>query len=362
MTGAPGGDIQNIVVRAKPSRDHPEYFEWQTAKICMFVRDADRERALGTARAELERRRWSLLECINKSTLIEQRVRAEGGEVWAAYVLAQQEGIFFKVFPEHFGAGRDGPPLIRPARISESFMTEVIQDAGGRRLVEDSSAQATLNADFLLGDYVFELKDLQEDAQEKGGHQERLAALFAPYFPGQPSVPLDPARLSKTDLRTYLDILGGPIHGHVKKASRQVKATKALLGNPGLRGGLILMNTGFASYPHDLFAEQVERYAKKDSSQFDAIISITIWMETNGFDSYVFYRLSPHAAGPREIEAIRGAFDDRFTKMMTDLMRGQLAPDVERMQPRQPVSFAVDGVDFNWQPPRIPLPWEKAGR
>lgn len=37
--------------------------------------------------------------------------------------------------------------------------------------------------------------------------------------------------------------------------------------------------------PPEYFAEQVERYARKDSGQFTAVISITVWMETNGFDS-----------------------------------------------------------------------------
>src|SRR5690606_32778835 len=132
------------------------------------------------------------------------------------------------------------------------------------------------------------------------------------------------ALLSKPDLRKYLDILGGPLQRHVKKASKQVKATRTMLDKPELHGGLILLNTGFSSYPHDLFASQVERYARKDSSQFDVVISITVWMETNGFDSYVFYRFSPQESDIPEVKALRKAFDERFKQIMTDLMRGRL--------------------------------------
>jgi len=172
---------------------------------------------------------------------------------------------------------------------------------------------------------------------------------------------LDPSVLTKDELRTYLDILGGPLQRHVEKASKQVKATRKLLGRPALRGGFILLNSGFASYPHELFAEQVERYATKDSSQLEAVVSITVWMETNGFESYVFHRFSPHDSEIPEVEALRNAFNERFRQMMTDLMRGQLQPELERADPRRPVGFHVEGVDFNWQPPRIPLPWARDG-
>src|SRR5690606_31384132 len=143
----------------------------------------------------------------------------------------------------HFNAGKGAAPLLRPSRISESFITRVVEDAGGRRVVEDDSTQVTLNADYVLGDFVLELKDLQEDVLEKGRHQQKLAKLFAPYWQGWDAIELDPSILSKEDLRAYLDILGAPIQRHVRKASKQVKATRQLLGNSGLRGGLILLNT-----------------------------------------------------------------------------------------------------------------------
>jgi hypothetical protein len=338
---------------------HPEYFEWQTAEIYFFIRGSEMPQAEPLVREELARRQWAFLKYLARRRLDVEQARNKGGEVWDAHLHAQEDGLFVKVVPEQFGAGKNGPPLIRPARISESFMTDVIIDAGGRRVIEDNSPQTSLNADYLLGDFIFELKDLQEEAQEKEEHQAKIAALFAPYSQGLTAVSVDPSLLSKADLWRYLEILGGPLQRHVKKASKQVKATRTLLDRPDLRGGLILLNTGFSSYPHDLFAEQVERYAKKDSSQFEAVISITIWMETNGFDSYVFYRFSPADQGPPEVMAIRQAFDNRFRQMMTDLMRGLLPGDVEQMLPRRPIAFSVSGIDFNWEPPRIPFPWDK---
>jgi len=350
--------IQRIIMRARPKADHSEYFEWQIAGVCFFVRTNDRVEAVATARAELTNRRWEFLKYLNKSTLIEERVKEQGGDVWQAYLLARERGLSVTVIPEQFAAGKDQPTLIRPARIDESFMSSVIETAGGRRVVEDDSTQANLNADYLLGNLVVELKDLQEEALEKGPHQQKLAKLFAPYALGRNDVSLDSALLSKADLRTYLDILGGPLQRHVKKASKQVKATKATLGRPDLKGGLILLNTGFGSYPHDLFAQQVERYARKDSGQFDVVISISIWMETNGFDSHVLCKFSPLESDVPEIGALRKAFDERFNTMMTDLMRGQLPPDMERASPRRAIGFTVEGLDFHWMPPRIPLPWD----
>lgn len=352
-------EIQRVIILAKPTRDHPKYFEWQTAHVVFFVRDRQLSRAVATARSELERRRWSFLEFVMRTPLIEGRVLAEGGEVWDAYRHANEHGLFVKVVPRQVFAAKDGPPLLRPARINEPFITGVIEAAGGRRVVADDSTQKSMNADYLLGDFIFELKDLQEDALEKGPHQQKVADLFATYRGSNDAVVVDPSVLTKEDLLKYLDILGSPLQGHVKKAAKQIKATKTLLGQPHLRGGLILLNTGFSSYPHELFAEQVKRYASKDSSQFDAVISISIWMETNSFDSYVLYGFSPQTSDIPEVQALRRAFADGFEQMMTDLMRGKVSPETELAEPRRPIAFSSAGIDFHWQPPTLPLPWEK---
>jgi hypothetical protein len=116
-------DIQRICVNAKPARAQPEYYEWQTASVCMFIAETDKARALEKARSELSRRHWEFLTYGNKSTLIEERVREVGGEVWEAFEHARRGRIFFKVFPDCFGAGNKIFHPILPPVLPNCFWT-----------------------------------------------------------------------------------------------------------------------------------------------------------------------------------------------------------------------------------------------
>ena len=352
-------DIQRICVRAKPQSSNPDYFDWQTAIICIFVRENDKHIAVDQARRELKSRHWDFISYENKSTLIEERVRQAGGEVWEAYQSAVMGDLIFKVFPEHFQAGDKNAKHLLPAKITERFIDDVVSDVGGRRLTEAEKKSGVRNADYLIGDFIFELKDIQEEGLEKGEHQNKIAKLFLPYFPNATEIAINPSILSKPDLLKYLDIIGTPIKTHIRSASKQIKDTKSLLNRTDLRGGIILLNTGFGSFPHDAFANQVERYARKDSKQFFAIISISVWSHTNGFDSYVFYKFSPPEPEHKELLALRDAFSKRFEQMMTDVVKGNIPGNVQRASPTKPITFSHQGIDLAWIPPKVPLPWEK---
>ncbi len=352
-------DIQRICVRAKPKATNPDYFDWQTANICIFVPDNDKEIAVERGRKELDHRHWEFIEYENKSTLIEEKVRDAGGEVWEAFQYARKGKIYFKVFPEHFGSGDKKEKPILPAKITEEFIDQVVVDAGGRRLSEQEKRSGVRNADYLIGDFVFELKDLQEEGLEKGGHQKKIAELFSRYSPNESEIVIDPSILSKPDYIAYLNIMGRPIKTHIRTASRQIKDTKILLDRPNLLGGIILLNTGFGSFPHEAFSEQVERYASKDSRQFYAVVSISVWSYTNGFDTYVFYRFSPPLPTHKEVIALKDSFSRRFEEMMTNLVRGEIPEVSERASPVKPVAFKHLGIDFAWVPPKVPLSWER---
>ena len=274
--------VQRYCIQGKPTKENLEFFEWETASICMLVPEDDKELALRRARDELIRRKWEILKFDSKGTLIEERVREEGGEVWDAYQETLSTGkIAFKVFSNHFRTGRKREHRLIPARVTEQFIDKVVSEAGGRRLNPAEIGITQRNADYLLGEYIFELKELQEEGLEKETHQKKLSELFSPYFLGQSEAVIEPSILSPKDLLIYLNIIGTPIHNHVRSASKQIKSTRLLLKNESLKGGIIFVNSGFSSYPHDLFGEQVERYARKDSKQLDAVIAVTTWVETN---------------------------------------------------------------------------------
>ena len=351
-------DIHRICIRAKPAPNHPQYFEWQVASICMFVPEADKRAALQKARELLACERWEFVEYEDKSTLIEDRVMEQGGAVWDVYQYAKSGKIFFRVFPHHFGAGDKELSRFRPARITEAFMDDMIARAGGRRVDGEGIRQGIKNADYVLGDFIFELKDLQEEAMKKVGHQARLAELFKKYFPSQTAITLDPKVLSKTDYLVYLDILGGPMQTCVTCASKQIRSTKHLLGRADLHGGLIILNTGLGSFPHDDFGQQAKRYVRKDTTQIDETVSIDIWSHTNGFDLQAFFDFRPSQSKCPEVLAIKESFNWCFERMMTDLVLGKIPDTTPRDDPSRPLAFEVDGIDFAWSPPSIPLPWE----
>jgi hypothetical protein len=43
---------------------------------------------------------------------------------------------------------------------------------------------------------------------------------------------------------------------------------------------------------------------------------------------------------------------------MTKLATGQSARDASGAEPLTPVAFNVNGLDFAWIPPTVPLPWD----
>ena len=318
--------VQRFCIQGKPTKGNSEFFEWETATICMFVPEDNKELALQRARDELIRRKWEILKFETKSTLIEERVREEGGEVWEVYQETLSTGkISFKVFSNHFRTSRKREHLLTPARVTEQFIDNVVLEAGGRRLNSAEIGTAQRNADYLLGEYIFELKELQEEGLEKETHQRKLSELFFPYFLGQSEAVIDPSILSPEDILIYLNIVGTPIHNHIKSASKQIKSTRLLLKRESLKGGIIFVNSGFSSYPHELFGEQVERYARKDSKQLAAVIAVTTWVVTNGFDSYVLYRIWPDNSDVPEVLQFKKDFDKHFKSMMTDRDLGLLS-------------------------------------
>jgi hypothetical protein len=346
--------ISRICVRAKPARTHREYDAWETAEIVILVKSADREEAIKQARTILERERWELLEFQLIDRLLGERVREQGGEFLNFYEAAQRNGEAIQVFPENFGAGREGIPAIRPPRVTETFVDQVIADVGGQRLPADERNRIV---DYRIGEWLFELKDLQEEGLLQPERQSKLAALFAPHVTEGSPFRIDPLILDDADRRRYFDILCGPIQTQVKSASKQLRSTKELLGEDGLRGGIIYLNTGHGSLPPEQFGPLVERYVRKDTSQIEAIFCASTWSVTNGFESLILFRAHPMGEAIPVVASIREAFAKRFEEAMTQLVQGTSPQAAAKASPLAPVTFKVNGLDFSWLPPILPQTW-----
>lgn len=350
------GAISRVCVEAKPEQDHPEYREWQTANLAVFVRASSRLDAIRAARKVLEDARWAVIKIELCDLLVEARVEAQGGPVLDAYRRAQRDGHALTVFPKHFGAGTDVGVPMRPPRVTEGFMDQVVVDAGGERLETDGSTRL---ADYRIDDWIFELKDLQQEGLEKEERQRKLADLFARFASDDSPIRIEPSVLNEDEYRQYLDIISRPIQGQVKSASKQIRATKQRLGDD-LHGGLIYVNTGYGSFPPDEFGPLVERYVAKDTSQIEAVLTVTTWNVTNGFDSEIFYRMHPDDPQQEVVRRLQDAFAGRFEEAMTKLIRGQL-DGATLVDPLQPHAFVVDGLDFAWVPPELPPTWRSNG-
>lgn len=156
--------VQRFVVRTKPLPTHSEYFEWQTATLVLFVGDSDRVHAQRCAESEARHRGWEILEFLDRSTLIEQRVRELGGEVLAAYREAEAGKLFVleALDAPAFHTKQNCPP--GPPRLTEAFVDRFVVSAGGERLPTHASDPChPKQADYRIGNLILELKDLQED-------------------------------------------------------------------------------------------------------------------------------------------------------------------------------------------------------
>jgi len=350
-----GPTISRVGVHAKPASNHRTYKEWETANVVVLVRAGEHDTALARAREVLQLHRWEVLSLQLCDRLIEERVCDQGGDMWDLYQRAQVEGAAIKVFPRHFAPGPGGIPAIRPPRVTEVLIDTVVRDVGGERLETDDEHRM---ADYRIGDWLFELKDLQQEGLLHPGRQEKLATLFAPHAVAGVPLRIDPLLLTDEERQRYFDILSSPIQGQVKSASKQIRSTKALLDDEGLHGGIIYLNTGYGSFPPDEFGPLVERYVRKDTTQIEAVFCVSTWSVTNGFDTQIFFRTYPTAPEFDVVRRLQQAFASRFEEVMTQLVTGAVAPDAELADPLTPVTFASAGLDFAWAPPPLPLPWE----
>lgn len=344
--------ISRVGVRAKPAKNHPEYKEWETANVIVFIAADGRDEALIRTREVLRQEKWELLEVQLCDRLIEERVGEQGGEMLKAYEAALTTGFAFRVFPNNFAPGKDGISAILPMRITEAFVDQVVADIGGKRIPTDDENRIV---DYLIGDWLFELKDLQEEGLRQPERQKKLAKLFCRFAAHDLPVQINASVLDENERREFFNILSSPIQPQVKKASKQIRSTRGLLNRDDLKGGIIYLNTGYGSFEPEEFGPLVERYVHKDTTQIEAIFCVALWNQTNGFDSSIFYGAYPEKPSIPVVEQLQKAFGKRFEETMTQLVLDTLPATAVFSDPLTPITFSVDGIDYVWQPGVVPL-------
>jgi hypothetical protein len=346
------------MVLCRPSANNRSYHDWQTARLVVLVAQESGIDALVRFRELLTQHRWLLIETSRRDILIEERVREAGGAFWDAYQTAQRRGYWIEIFPDHFASGKKGIPPIRPPRIGEAFVDQMVQLAGGRRLSkEERNDDKTRNADYRIDDFVIELKDIQEEGMEKPERQAKIATLFRPYFPDEPEILIDPSLLSDEDLQQYAAIVGGPIKNAIKSAAEQIKATKQHLKAPQLRGGIIVVNSGYYSLPPEIFEQLVVEYAQSETRQIESVVCITGGFATDGFNSWINTSFYPPTGGLPVETRMGDAFGSALDGLMNNWSRSGFREAGEPAPIPVAVVFEKDGVTYRYFPHGLPAPW-----
>jgi hypothetical protein len=342
-------------VRAQPTKDNPKYATWQPADLIAFIVADNGPTAEIKFEAKVKKLHWKILEWKLRDRLIDERVRAEGGAILEAYELALKRGEWYRVDSEHFMATTMAQNPMSPPRPHESFLDKIIETAGGRRLTDDESGgEAEKNADYIVDEYVIEAKDIQEERLSKEECHQKIAEIFWPYFEEDAVVPIKPSILSASGRELYLEIIARPIERRIEKACSQVKSTIGRMRTVGWRGGVILLNSGYTSLPHELF-EQIVADSTSRSRLIELVVCITARAQTNGFDCYMNWQFSPKEPRTEVAKRIFEAYNKVLHEVMTDWARGGFLPTAAHQPLAEPVAFEYAGKTFVWDPGLAPF-------
>jgi hypothetical protein len=339
--------VQRFVVKAYPTVDHPTLYPFHLHTICIFIGEGDHDLAIDRTEKELTKRKWRIARYLDKSTLIEDRVREFGGEVWDAYQTAAKGRIFVKtesnnnILPKSFS-------MAIPA-FDEQSVDRAIENAGGHRLTkEEANNQQTLNADYLLGDWIIELKELEEERLLKPGHQDALATLFEKYSCDD-HMEIDYDALSPEDQRLFVKTACGPVRHALEKASKQIAATKAHLGTTKAKGAVVLLNNGYGSLQPELLPKIAGQLAKRHS-QIELVICLSQYFATNGFDHVVNFHIDPVTSPDSLIEAFYDAVHAEQTALMTKAITTHPDEMANPIKPMCPIIFEKNGKRYRFVP------------
>lgn len=339
--------VQRIILKAKPSRNNKQFNEWETATIIFFIDEPDKNKALDLAKNRLIELGWEILYFELKDTLIEERINEAENVIKDAYSFAKSNKIYYKIVHDNFSPGKRKSHYLCPPRINEEFIEKVIIEAGGRRLTDvEKTNSEELNADFILGEFIFELKDLMEEGLDKIERRQKISNLFSNYYETSEPIFIDSSILTAEDKKNYISIISNPLEKRIKKAHKQVMESAKRI-NLQYKLGLIYLNSGYLSFEHELFTSEVKRYIKKNNFTFDEVITLSISAQTNGFDLYVNFFSDPHDNLYQETKSIIESWNKNAEAIMTKLIRGEIK---ELSDPQKPISFNHSGIDFYWLP------------
>lgn len=335
--------VQRLTTRAHPSENNDKYYSWALASLCLFIGEDNSTIALENAYAILKKENWIPIEDFKCCTLNEARINEQKSDIVEAYYKAKTDGYYIIEFLDNWTGNKDSPPILFP-KISELFVDNVIHNSGGQRITEICSIpQKELNADYLVDDYIIELKILDEEGIILDTRQDKLSDLF--YINGVKNIFIDPSKLNRQQKSEFLNIMGSPIKNDIKKASKQIKNTRLLLGNEKLNAAIIIINSNYSSIAYSTFNECIEKFLKNDTDTIKDYLSVNFLVETDGFDSNFSYEISPEKCNST-LEKIKLEFQKSMEELMNNWASTGFSQDINLLAASANHSFERNGVFF----------------
>jgi hypothetical protein len=288
---------------------------------------------------------FSICSELQIDRLIEKLCIEEGGDFLIKYRNAEENEFSFSSFPY---PAINSPFVYKLPRFSEDDFKDIINELGGIKIPESDIEMP----DFLLNDIALELKDIQTESLYNEDRQNTIGKFFETALDS--TINLDAAVNYGYPTEQYYELIKKSINNnHIRKADKQIISFKK--SNHISSAGIILLNTGMFTLPHDLLQKMIEDLIKKTKSIEFALIFSQI-AHTNGFDTYVVFGVNFVGKVPENVEFIRVKINEEVNRRMSIMMTNGGNRQTAKYQ--QPISFLSSNKIFYWSPGRIKLPWE----
>jgi hypothetical protein len=303
------------------------------ANCIMMIRRADFliSRVFEISEAE----KFPVCSEINLDVLVEEACKQQGGEFWAAYKQATEDTYSLTCFVN---------------RTAGNYRTLIprFSEADFVALLDKIPECSTETPDFRLGSVIMELKDLQHESLRNDQRQENVAKLFH-RLPDR-CINLDPLADYGDVSKAYLALIQNSIHNHLKKASSQIKTYRKT--ETVTAGGMIFLNTGMFSLPHELFKSLLKDLLDRRTKTIEFVFVFSQVMQGNGFEQYAIFKGEFIGKVPENGKMLSQGVNDLINQKMTGMMRG--SSTVLTIEEQQPVSFEKHGKIYYWNPGPVP--------
>ena len=269
--------------------------------------------------------------------LMQEYLIGREAEIRQTYECAKTNGYALIYFVNPLDSSR---PMPATPRFSESDFEEVIVGCGGSKIPESDKK----TPDFLIGNVVLELKDIQHEGLYNPEKRRSISRIFKDYT--HDFINLNPECDYGQFTSSYHNLIRNSIENHVKKAGKQIKEFQS--SNAINVAGMILLNTGQYSLPYITFKEMAEYILLYKTSTIEFILLFSQVNQSNGFDSYSIFHQEFIGKVPDNVLVLKGGIDGLIDKKMTEMVSGTFIGETIKSQ--EPISFFSDNKIFFWNP------------